>query len=184
MLAAKRLHSPLVMKIPFDSTTITIPADVKQYEPFEVALNLDTKQLAKFLNEIVAAAAEGTSIQGIAGEVSSSMKAEVISEGFKPDKLGPQESPSIKYGVANWRWLMTPDSSGAQHLKFRLHLTTQHNGQQVSRVLDFAEANFVVQANLSEWFNRNGLWIAVLLLIPTVLVWKFRYRFIGLGERR
>lgn len=176
MLAAKRLQSPLIMKIPFDSTTISIPSSVKQYESFEIALTLDTKQLSRFLNEIVSTASEGTSIQGITGTVHPNMKAEVISEVFKFDKLGPQEPISSYNDTAKWRWLVTPESSGTHGLKFQLHLTTQYNGQQLSKTLDFAEANFAVQSNLSEWLNRNGLWIALLLTISGAVIWKFRHR--------
>lgn len=40
---------PLLMKIPVDSSIITAPSEAKQYEDFEVKLNLDTQKLAKFL---------------------------------------------------------------------------------------------------------------------------------------
>lgn len=176
MLAAKRLNSPLIMKIPFDSTTISIPEKVKQYQNFEVALNLDTNQLAKFLNEIVSTAAEGTSIQGIVGTVSSNIKAEVASEAFKIDKLGPQEPSSAFSNNAKWRWLITPESSGSHSLKIQLHLSTQHDGKQISRVLDFAEANFVVESDLSEWFSRNALWVMLFLAAPVLIIWRLRQR--------
>ena len=175
MLASKKLTNPIIMKIPFDSTTITIPSKVKQYESFEVALNLDTKQLSKFLNEIVATASEGTAIQGITGVVSPVMKAEVISEDLKLDKSGQQEPLSTYLSTANWRWWITPESSGAHSLKFQLHLSTSHNGQQSSKVLNFAEANFLVESNLTEWINRHGLWIALLLIAPAIIVWKLRH---------
>ena len=61
-LSAKKQSNLLIMKIPIDSAAITIPSTVKQYENFEVALNLETKQLSKFLNEIIAMASKGTSI--------------------------------------------------------------------------------------------------------------------------
>src|SRR5687768_11708127 len=70
MLSTKKQFTPVIMKLPVESATITIPSVAKQYESFEVSLNLETKQLAKFLNEIVATASEGTSIQGIVGVVS------------------------------------------------------------------------------------------------------------------
>src|SRR3990167_3848228 len=66
-VSAKRQLNPLIMKIPIDSVAITIPSTVKQYESFEVALNLETKQLSNYLNTMVAAASEGTAIQGIVG---------------------------------------------------------------------------------------------------------------------
>lgn len=177
MLAAKRLQSPVVMKIPFDSTAISIPSEVKQYESFEVALNLDTRQFSRFLNEIIVSASEGTSIQGITGAVSPYMKAAVVSEAFRLDKQGPQDPFSAYDNTARWRWLATPESSGTHSLKFQLYVTAQQNGQQVDKVLDFAEAHFAVQSNLTEWFNRNGLWVVLLTVIAAFAVWKLRQRY-------
>ena len=176
-VSAKKQLSSLIMRVPIDSTAITIPPAVKQYEPFEVALNLETKQLAKFLNEIVSTASEGTSIQGITGVVSSNMKAEIAGEDFKIDKQGPQEQSSAYRGAANWHWHVTPESSGSHDLKFQLHLLTQNAGQQNTRILDLAEASFSVQANPSEWFKRNWLWIVLLLLAPIAMILGLRRRY-------
>lgn len=176
MLSAKKHFNTLMMKIPIDSNAITIPSEVKQYEPFEVTLNLETKRLSKFLNEIVSTASEGTAIQGIVGVVSPNMKAEVTGEDFAIDKQGAQEQLFIHGGKADWRWRVTPESSGSHGLKFQLHLVTQHNGQQRTKVLDLAEASFSVQANPSEWFKRNGVWIA-LLLAPVAIFFGMRRRY-------
>ncbi len=177
MFSAKKQFNTLMMKIPIDSTAITIPETVKQYEPFDVVLNLETQQLSKFLNEIVSMASEGTSIQGIAGVVSPNMKAEIAGEDFEIDKLGPQEQLSAHRGIANWRWRVTPESSGAQELRFQLHLQTQNNAQSATKILDLAEANLAVQANLSEWFKRNGFWIASLLLAGIAIFFGLRRRY-------
>lgn len=177
MLSAKKHFNTLMMKIPIDSNAITIPSAVKQYEPFDVTLNLETKQLSKFLNEIVATASEGTAIQGIVGVVSPNMKAEIAGEDFTIDKQGPQEQLSAYGGRADWRWRVTPESSGSHGLKIQLHLLTQHSGQQNTKVLDLAEASFSVQANPSEWFKRNGLWIALLLLVPVAIIFRLRHRY-------
>ncbi len=177
MLSAKKHFNTLMMKIPIDSNAITIPSAAKQYEPFDVTLQLETKQLSKFLNEIVSTASEGTAIQGIVGVVSPNMKAEVAGEDFAIDKQGPQEQLSAYGGRADWRWRVIPESSGSHGLKFQLHLVTQHNGQQSTKVLDLAEASFSVQANPSEWFKRNGLWIALLLLVPAAIIFGLRHRY-------
>lgn len=177
MFSAKKQFNTLMMKIPIDSTAITIPSMVKQYEPFEVTLNLEMKQLSRFLNEIVATASEGTAIQGLVGVVSPNMKAGITGEDFETDKQGPQEPLSTYRGTANWRWHVTPESSGSQVLKFQLHLLTQNNGQQNIQILDLAEANFSVQTNPSEWFKRNGLWIALLLLASITIFFGLRRRY-------
>ncbi len=175
-MSGKRQFNPVIMKLPVDSTAITIPLSVKQYESFDVALNLETKQLAKFLNEIVATASAGTSIQGISGMVSPDMKAEVAGEDFEVNSSGPQDPISGYGGTANWRWRVTPESSGEQVLKFQLHLLTQNDVQVDTKILSLAEANFSVQANPIEWMKRNVLWIALLLLL-LVGVFGLRRRY-------
>lgn len=176
-MSGKRQFNPVIMKLPVDNTAITIPSSVKQYEPFEVALNLETKQLAKFLNEIIATASAGTSIQGITGVVSPNMKVEIAGEDFQIDRPGPQDPGSGYGGAASWRWRVVPESSGAQDLKFQLHLLTQNAGQQNTKILDLAEASFSVQANPSEWLKRNWLWIALLLLAPIAMILGLRRRY-------
>jgi hypothetical protein len=169
MLSAKKQSSSLIMKLPIDSSAISIPPTAKQYESFEVGLNLETKQISKFLNEIISNASEGTSIQGIVGTVSPNMRAEIAGEDFEIDKQGPQESLAAYNSTANWRWRVTPESSGSHGLKFQLHLLTQHAGQQNTKVLDLAVANFSVQASPLEWLKRNGFWIVLLVLVPIAL---------------
>jgi hypothetical protein len=163
-MASKKVLNPVVMKLPVDSTVVSIPSEVKQYESFDVSLNLETKRLAKFLNEIVATASEGTSIKGITGVISANMKAEIDGAAFEIDRLGPQEPFSDYDGTAKWRWRVTPESSGAQALTIRLHLSTQHDAQFDSRVLELAETNFAVEANTTEWIKRNMLWVVLALL--------------------
>ncbi len=173
-MSGKRQFNPVIMKLPVDSTAITIPSSVKQYEPFDVALNLETKHLAKFLNEIVATASEGTSIQGITGVISPNMKAEVVGEDFEIDRIGPQDSVSGYGGASSWRWRVTPESSGEQIIKFQLHLLTHNNAQVDTQILGLAEANMSVQANLSEGFKRHWYWLALLALILSAAIFGLR----------
>ncbi len=176
-MSGKRQFNPVIMKLPVDSTAITIPSSVKQYESFDVALNLETKQLAKFLNEIVATASAGTSIQGITGMVSPNMKAEIAGEDFEIDRMGPQDPVSDYGGTENWRWRVTPESSGAQVLKLQLHLSTQNTAQVDTKILGLAEANFSVQASPMEWMKRNGFWLALLLLLSIAIIFGVRWRY-------
>lgn len=176
LAGSKRLANPVVMSIPIDVTAITLPAEVKQFESFEVALNLSTKHLAKFLNEIVSISSEGTSIQGITGVVSPSMKAEIAGEHFTIDKQGPQEQLHVYSDISRWTWRVTPESSGKQELTFHLHLLTQHNGEQHLKIIDLADASLIVQANPSEWLKRHWIWITLLAMLP-VAAWIFRQRY-------
>jgi len=166
------------MKLPVDSAAVTIPASVRQYESFDVALNLETRHLVKFLNELIATASEGTSILGITGVIAPNVRAEVIGEDFEIDRTGPLDPVSEYGGTANWRWRVTPESSGDQVLKFQLHLhlLTQDNAQVGAKILELAEANVAVQSNWSEGFKRHWHWIALLSLTLFVIIVGLRRR--------
>ena len=178
MLASKKHPNPVIMKLPVDSTAITIPPAVKQYESFEVTLNLETKHLAKFVNELVATASEGTGIQGISGVVSPNMKAEIAGDDFEIDRLGPQEPLSDFKGVSSWRWRVTPQSSGERELSFRLHLLTQNSAQADTKVLGLAEAHFSVQPDMMGWIKRNGLLVTVLLCTLAAALYGLRRQYV------
>ncbi|SEF50113.1 hypothetical protein [Nitrosomonas ureae] len=176
MLLAKREFNPVIMKLPVDSAAITIPSTIKQYEGFEVTLNLETKHLARFLNEIAIAASEGTSIQGISGVVSPSMKAEIVGATFEIDRQGPQDPNSDYGGMAKWRWWVMPDSSGDRVLGFQLHLLAQNSAQTNTVILDLAEAKFSIQANPMEWVKRHGIWVVLLLSVTAAIIYGLRRR--------
>ncbi|MDH5480729.1 MAG: hypothetical protein OEX11_08220 [Nitrosomonas sp.] len=173
---SKQFH-PLIMKIPIDSSGIIIPSEVKQYEGFKVSLNLKTQQLADFINEMVSIASEGTAIQSITGEVSPNMRAEIVGEDFLIDNPGPQDQLYGYDGLTEWSWHVIPESSGKQVLNFRLHLLTHDNGQQNIKVVDLAEASFLVESSPLEWLARNWLWIILVALIPLTLLKILRRRY-------
>ena len=168
---------PLVMKIPMDSSVITAPFEAKQYEGFEVELNLDTQKLAKFFNDIVSVVTEGTSIQGVTGLVSSNMKAEISSEHLRIEHTGPQEQLYVFNDVTEWKWHVVPESSGVQTIQFKMHLTTTENNQQKVKIVNLAEANIQVKRNLFMWLTYNW-WLIALLTLLIFVVWKvFRYYY-------
>jgi len=168
---------PLIMKIPIDSSVITSPSEAKQYEGFEVKLNLDTQQLAKFINQIVSIASEGTSIQGVTGLVSPNMKAEISGKHYRIENSGPQEQLYVFSDFTEWKWHVVPESSGVQTIQFKLHLTTTENNQQKVKVVNLAEANIQVERNLSMWLAYNW-WLIALLSLLAFAGWKVfrRYR--------
>lgn len=170
----KQQVTPVIMKIPVDSSAITFPSQAKQYESFEVSLSLQTKQLAKFINEIVSTASEGTSYQGIVGHVSARMKAEIVGDNWTIDRENEQEPVSSYQGLSNWRWRVIPESSGNQELVFYLHLSIQDGARLSSKTIDLAEANFLVEANWSEWLKRNGIWIGIILTIAFTVAFQWR----------
>lgn len=74
---------PLVMmKLPADSSIITLPHEVKQFKPFEITLRLDTKELALRINDIVEKSLPGTELQNIHGKVFPEMHAGITGDEF------------------------------------------------------------------------------------------------------
>lgn len=167
---------PLLMKIPIDSSVITAPSEAKQYEGFEVKLNLNTQQFAKFFNRIVSVASEGTSIQGVTGSVSPNMKAEISGNNFHLENTGPQEQLHVLGDFTEWKWHVVPKSSGVQTIQFKLHLTTAEDNQQKVKVVNLAEANIQVERNLSMWLVHNW-WLIALLTILVFAGWKVFHRY-------
>jgi hypothetical protein len=167
---------PLIMKIPIDSSVITVPSEAKQYEGFEVKLNLDTQQLAKFINQIVSIVSEGTSIQGVTGLVTPNMKAEISGKYYRIENSGPQEQLYVFSDFTEWKWYVVPESSGVQTIQFKLHLTTTENNQQKVKVVNLAEANIQVERNLSMWLAYNW-WLIALLTLLVFAGWKVFRRY-------
>lgn len=170
--AEKQRSIPLVMKLPVDNTAIVTPAEAKQYEGFEVSLQLDTKRLADLVNEIGRISTAGTNIQGISGMISPEMKAEISGENFSIDNLGPQEQLYLLDGKTHWTWYVIPESSGRNMLKFYLHLLTYDDGKTVPMVVGVADVNIVIIPNPSVWMARNWGWLAAFLIL-TVVGWRF-----------
>lgn len=177
MLATKNQYvHPVIMKIPIDNSAVTVPPEVKQYESFEVALNVNTQQLAEIINEIVAMSSEGTSIQGITGFVSPNMKAEITGEEFRIENPGPQEQLYILNDTTEWKWQVVPKSSGVQTIQFKLHVTSTENDQQEVSVIELAEANISVDSNPVMWIRHNW-WFIILLAAAVFGGWKMFRRY-------
>lgn len=102
--------SPIVMmKLPVESTAISLPTEVVQFTPFDVTLQLDTEALASRLNDIIARSPHGVAMQGISGKVHASMQAEIVGNGFHIDNPGPQVQLFSGQSGTLWSWTVTPN---------------------------------------------------------------------------
>lgn len=173
VISADKLRSiPLVMKLPVDNSAIVTPAEVKQYEGFEVSLRIDTTRLAGLINEVQRISTGGANMQGISGTISPEMKAEITGENFTINNEGPQEQLYILDGKTHWTWYLTPESSGRNMLKFHLHLLTYDDGKTVPMVVDVADVNIVATPNPSVWMARNWGWLAAFFIL-VIVGWRF-----------
>ena len=170
--ADKQRSIPLVMKLPVDNSAIVTPAEVKQYEGFEVSLRIDTTRLAGLINEVQRISTGGANMQGISGTISPEMKAEITGENFTINHEGPQEQLYILDGKTHWTWYLTPESSGRNMLKFHLHLLTYDDGKSVPMIVDVADVNIVATPNPSVWMSRNWGWL-VAFFILVIVGWRF-----------
>lgn len=177
MLAKKnQFVYPVIMKIPLDSNVINAPTEVRQYESFDVDLRINTQMLAEFINDIVAISSEGTSIQGITGFISPSMKAEITGEGFRIENPGPQNQSYGLHEATHWKWQVIPESSGVQTIKFRMHVTAIDHDHQNTYAIELAEANIVVDSDAAMWVVHNW-WVFVLPGLALFVGWKVLRRY-------
>ena len=169
VVSAERIRSiPLVMKLPVDNSAIVTPAEVKQYESFEVSLRLDTNRLAGLINEVQRISIGGANIQGISGTISPEMRAEITGDNFTINNQGPQEQLYQLNDKTHWTWRITPESSGRNLLKFHLHLLTYDDGKTVPMIVEVADVNIVAIPNPSVWMARNWGWVAAFFILAIV----------------
>ena len=177
MLANKnQFVYPVIMKIPLDNNIVTAPTEAKQFEGFDVKLQVNTQTLAKFINDIVAISSEGTSIQGVTSFISSNMQAEVFGENYRIETPGPQDQLYGLQDVTEWTWRVIPEDSGVQTLKFKMHVTSTQYDDQRNHVIELAEANVVVDSNPLMWAVYNW-WIYALLILAFFGGWKALRRY-------
>lgn len=177
MLAKKnQFVHPVIMKMPLDGNAIIAPTAARQFESFDVGLQINTQMLAEFINDIVAISSEGTSIQGITGFISPSMNAEIAGEGFRIDNPGPRNQLYGLHESTQWKWQVVPESSGVQTIKFIMHVTVIDDGNQKVHTLELAEANIVVDSNTAMWMVYNW-WFFALSGLVLFAGWKMLRRY-------
>lgn len=175
MVGEKQFPPIIMMKLPVESTSVTLPDEVMQFTPFKIAFQLDANALAKRINDIIAKSPHGVAMQGITGEVLSSMQAEIVGNGFHIDNPGPQAQLFSSHGGTLWSWEITPLTPNRQALTLRLHLTTIDGGQESLKIADVAEIQTFVQKNPAEWMKRYGIWfLAAGLLV--LGIWRRMHR--------
>lgn len=114
-----------MMKLPADSSVINLPREIKQYKPFEITLQLNTRELARRINDIVKKSHPGTELQGIRSEVFPEMHARIAGNAFSIDPPEPQAQFFSSQGeMSRWSWIITPEKTGRHHLSIELYLQT------------------------------------------------------------
>lgn len=171
MVGEKQFPPLIMMKLPLESTAVTLPAEVVQFTPFDITLQLDSEALAKRINDIVVKSPNGVAMQGISGKILSGMQAEIVGNGFHIDNPGPQVQLFSNRGRTLWSWKITPLSPNRQVLTLRLHLRAIGSKQESLQIADLAEIQTFVQKNPAEWMKRYGIWfIAAGLLV--IGIWR------------
>lgn len=170
----KQFPPTIMMKLPVESTAVTLPAEVMQFTPFDIMLQLDTEALAKRLNDIIAQSPHGMAMQGITGRVHTNMQAEIVGSGFHIDNPGPQVQLFAGHSGTLWSWNVTPKAPNRHALTIRLHLITLDSGQERQKIVDIAEIQTYVQKNPVEWMKRYGIWFVIAGILAIGIWWKMR----------
>lgn len=171
---------PLVMmKLPADSSVITLPREVKQFSPFEVTLRLNTKELALRINDIVKKSLPGTELQGIHGEVFPEMRAGITGDAFSINPPEPQAQLFSNHGETHWSWVITPEKEGRYELSLKLYLQTAETTSEHLQIADLAEIQLFVKKNSETWIRTYGIWA-----IPVVLIAGWGWRKYKIKKRK
>ena len=162
-----------MMKLPVDSSVISLPREIKQYKPFEITLQLNSRELARRINDIVEKSHPGTEPQGIRSEVFPEMRAKVTGDKFSIDPPEPQAQFFSGQGeMSRWSWIVTPEKTGRYHLSIELFLQTAETTREHPQVADLAEIQLFVRENPEAWMRTHGVWYAVFTLLAAGWWWK------------
>lgn len=166
---------PLVMmKLPADSSIITLPHEVKQFTPFEITLRLDTKELALRINDIVEKSLPGTELQNIHGKVFPEMHAGITGDEFSINPPEPQAQLFSGRDETHWSWIITPEKEGRYELSLKLYLQTTETTHEHPQIADLAEIRLFVKKNPQVWMRTYGIWYIALMLLIAGWWWKKR----------
>lgn len=181
-LYGKKQFPPVIMmKLPVDHTAINLPNDVKELQAFKASLELDTRELAKRINDMVDKSPHGTVLQRLTGEVLPGMQAEVVGAHFQIDQPGPHAELFSNNRQTVWTWNVIPEKTGRQSLKLLLHLTTTESGHDAKKIVELAEIQVYVEHNSVEWLKQNAIWLVLISLTMGYLL--IRYRLIRFGKK-
>ncbi|MCC6916627.1 hypothetical protein [Nitrosomonas sp.] len=164
-----------MMKLPANSSIISLPQEVRQYSPFEIRLRLNTKELAQRINDIVKKSLPGTEPQGIYGEVFPEMRAGIAGDDvFSIDPPEPQIQLVDSRGETDWSWIVTPEKTGRYKLLLKLYLQTSETVREQPQAVDLAVIQLFVQKNPDAWIRTYGIGYAALILLVAGWWWKKR----------
>ncbi|MXS85168.1 hypothetical protein ABO04_04365 [Nitrosomonas sp. HPC101] len=174
-LGEKRFPPLVMMKLPADSSIITLPQEIKQFKPFEVTLRLDTKALALRISDVVRKSLPGTELQNIHGEVFPEMRAGIMGDTFSIDPPEPQIQLFSGEKETHWSWIVTPEKEGHYALSLKLYLQTTETTREHPQIVDLAEIQLFVKKNSEAWMRTYGIWYAVPMALIAGWWWK-KYR--------
>lgn len=175
-LYSDKKFAPLVLlKLPADDSSITLPDQIYQHESFEVSLQLDTNELAKRINDLTAKSVPGSELQGIHGQVFPEMRAEIYSDAFLVSPTGPQDQVFSNYGLTHWSWSVTPKITKRHQLYVKLYLQTDSTAAEPQITADLAEVQIYVLESKSAW-QKYGIWSVGGLLLFAGWWWHRRRR--------
>lgn len=169
-------HFPplIMMKLPADSSVISLPREIRQYKPFEIRLRLSSRDLAQRINDITKKALPGTELQGIRSEVFPEMYAGITGDAFAIDPPEPRMQLFSSQNETDWSWIVTPEKTGRYKLSLKMYLQTTETTHEHPLVADLAEIQIFIQKNPESWLRTYGIWYAILVLLMAGWWWKNR----------
>lgn len=177
LFGTKQFPPVVMMKLPVDHSAIDLPQSVKELQSFNIALELDTKELIKRINDIIDKSAYGMALQGLTAQVLPGMQAEIVGTNFQIDQPGPHAELFSNNRQTVWTWNIFPEKVGRQSLSLLLHLETTDGRNQTKKVVELAEIQMNVEHNPEEWLKQNAWWITLTTIAMGYLLVKYRFIF-------
>lgn len=179
-LYGKKQFPPVItMKLPIDHSAVNLPQTVKALQSFNVALEFDTKELIKRINDIIDKSSHGVALQGLTAQVLPGIQAEMVGTNFQIDQAGPHAELFSNNRQVMWTWNIIPKKTGRQSLSLLLHLETTESGQQAKKIVELAEIQMYVENNPEEWLKQNAWWMLLISIAVGYLLVKYRFLWGG-----
>ncbi|BBL35919.1 hypothetical protein Nstercoris_02198 [Nitrosomonas stercoris] len=183
-LYGERYFPPLIkMKLPADSSAISLPEEINRSVPFEMVLHVDTKELAQRMNDIANESLPGMAPQGVHGQVFPEMRAELTGSTFTIDPPEPQAQLFSNRDETHWSWTVTPEREGHRQLSVQLYLQTTETTAEQPKVVNLAEIQVFVKKGVLSWLWTYGIWVGTFILLVAGWWWvkrplgKYKHRY-------
>jgi prepilin-type N-terminal cleavage/methylation domain-containing protein len=135
-----------------------------------LSASVSVQELQAQLNEV-------GEIESETVQISNRMEARLSGKGFEIEALVPDVQAVNSEGVTQWKWYVTPEDYGLQHLHLSLSAIIIVSGRDAPYVIKTFEHTIDVEVTpaqlISGFFSKHWKWLWAAILVPVAgYVWK------------